>query len=130
MRLAQAIWPFRAGHCNQTPLTVCSPILLTIDCKSGPTPPQTEIRGKRDTAWMLLAEGILMSASIARAAVNTAEPTHPAKNLNATHPGRVVANPMKRQDMKTPARPVSATGLRPNLSAAYPQKMLHVLPKK
>jgi len=127
---AQAIWPFKAGRCDQIPAGACSPTCLTTDCKSGPMPPQTDIKGKLDTVRKALADGILRSASIARADVKTAEPMQPAKNRRVTQPGRVVAKPIERQEASVPVSPSIAIVFRPLLSVAYPQKTLQVLPKK
>jgi hypothetical protein len=88
------------------------------------------MRGKRDTVCRALVDGILRSASIARAAVKTAEPMHPDRKRRATHPGRLMAKPMNRQHANVPLRPSIAVVFRPTLSAVKPQKTLHVLPKK
>lgn len=93
-------------------------------------PPHTDMRGKRDTVFRALADGMLRSASIARADVKTAEPVQPAKNRSVTQPGRVVAKPIDRQQASVPMSPSIAIVLRPLLSVAYPQKTLQVLPKK
>ena len=93
-------------------------------------PPQTDIKGKLDTVRKALADGILRSASIARADVKTAEPMQPAKNRRVTQPGRVVAKPIERQEASVPVSPSIAIVFRPLLSVAYPQKTLQVLPKK
>jgi hypothetical protein len=93
-------------------------------------PPQTDMRGNRDTVCRALADGILKSASIARADVKIAEPMQPAKNRKRTQPGRDLAKPINRQQASEPVSPSIAIVFRPLLSVAHPQKILQVLPKK
>jgi hypothetical protein len=118
----------RVGNFSHTMPYACR-LSETMACMSGPSEPQSEIRGRRATFFALASAVVLRSPIMVKLVHTMVELTMPAKKRKTAQPARLVTKPPLKQQISMLHSPSNVTRRLPMRSARKPQKSPDVPPK-